>query len=170
MFILSKDFDAENPREYPFANVRFDEYKSYLKSISNRLPASTREFALADWHFDTKNSKCPHDAWLEHLKIYEDATGERRQNRIANIEIKLLGAWHDGYLILKYKNVANYSLSKSDSWKSHGDWLYDEVRSSENDLVLHEIEFAGQTEWLIECEDIEFVWEPFKNETTSRTK
>lgn len=161
-FILTKDFDEDNPRDFPLLNVRYDKYRKYLKSISDSLPISAREFALAEWRLSPSFHECPHDSWVEYLKIYEDASGERRQNRVLHIEVRLLGAYHDGFLDLKYKNVTQYALSKTDNWEDHGDWLYDEVRLSENKLVLHEIEFHSQTNWLIECKDIEFVWTPFE--------
>jgi hypothetical protein len=161
-FILCKDFDEENPRDFPFIDTRYNEYRDYLESISHKLPPSAKEFALADWRLNPTFHECPHDSWVEFVKINEISSGERRQNRHINIDVRLLGAYHDGYLDLSYKNVAQYELKKSDSWDSHGDWLYDEVRLSESGLVLHEIEFRNQTVWLIECEDIEFNWKPFE--------
>jgi hypothetical protein len=162
MYILTKDFNEENPRDFPFVNSRYEDYRQYLDSISEDLPISARAFALADWRLDPQNHKCPHDSWVESLSIFEVSSGERQQNRITEIVVKLLGAYHDGYLQLNYKNTLNYSLSKSGSDKSHGDWMYDEVRLSENGLVLHEIEFSNETAWIIECEDIEFTWTPIE--------
>jgi hypothetical protein len=162
MFILNKDFDNQNQRDSPLLKTRFEAYKDYLKKIGDKMPSSARDFALADWHYDFMDHKCPHDSWVEHLKIYEESSGDRRQNRVSHIEIKLLGAWHDGYLELMYKKTTRYSLTNNRGWKSHGDWLYDEVRLSEDGFVLHEIEFVGGIEWLIECEDIEFKWLPFE--------
>lgn len=162
VFILRKDFDADFPRDFPFINTRHNEYRDYLKSISDKLPPSAREFALADWRLDPAFHECPHDSWVEFVKISEIASGERRQNRHINIDVRLLGAYHDGYLDLCYKNVVQYELRKSDSWDSHGDWLYDEVRLSDNNLVLHEIELASDIIWLIECKDIEFNWKSFE--------
>ena len=162
MFILVNDFDEENPRDYPLFQQRCRQYYDYLESVSEKLPASAREFAFADWRMNTEDHRCPHDSWLEYIRIFESSTGERKQYRFPQIEIKLLGAYHDGYLFLNYKNVKKYSLSKTNESESHGDWLYDEVRLSENNLVLHEIEFANDTIWKIECEDINFKWMTFE--------
>ncbi len=134
------------------------------------MPTSAYEFAAADWRMNTEDHRCPHDAWLEHIKIFEISSGERNQHRFSQIEIKLFGAYHDGYLFLHYKNVNQYSLNKIGKNKSHGDWLYDEIRLSENDFVLHEIEFANNAIWQIECEDIEVKWTKFEDEITSRIK
>lgn len=168
MFILTKDFDELNPRDLPLLDSRYKEYRKYLDSIREELPKSASNFALADWRLNPANHRCPHDSWVEYIKIYEVSSGERQENRIIEIEVKLLGAYHDGYLQLNYKNAFKYSLSKSDSsenpeeWlynhENHGDWLYDEIRLSEKGLVLHEIEFRHKADWIIECEDIEVNW------------
>jgi hypothetical protein len=42
----------------------------------------------------------------------------------------------------------------------HGDWLTDEIRLSDRNLVLHEIEFSRGSRWLIEAEDIVYEWKP----------
>ena len=170
MFILSKDFNEENPRDYPLFQLRCEQYYDYLRSACEKIPTSAREFALADWRMNAEDHRCPHDSWLEDIKIFESSAGERKQHRFSQIEIKLLGAYHDGFLFLSYKNVKKYSLNNNNDSNGHGDWLYDEVRLSENDSVLHEIEFANGAIWKIECEDIEFEWMQFENEITSRIK
>jgi hypothetical protein len=162
MFILGKDFDKENPRDFPLFNSRFDEYKNYLHSVNKKFPESAREFALADWRLNTTDHRCPHDSWVEYLRIIEQSVEKNRRLRNLHIELRLLGAYHDGFLDLDYVNVKNYSLNKNTSWNSHGDWLFDEVRLSDKNLVLHEIEFASGEYWLIECEDIKFEWKPFE--------
>ncbi len=65
-----------------------------------------------------------------------------------------LGVHLNGYLDLLYKRVHYYSLSAV-----VGDWRYDEVRLSDDGLVVHEIELGSGTHWLIECEDIETEWQ-----------
>lgn len=165
MFILTKDFDEKNPRDYPLFQLRCRQYYDYLESVKEKIPISAREFAFADWRINTEDQKCPHDSWVEHIKIFETSSGKRNQYRFSQIEIKLLGAYHDGSLFLNYKNVKRYSLNNNS--ESHGDWLYDEIRLSENGLVLHEIEFANDTIWKIECEDIKFEWIQFEDETAS---
>ncbi len=44
----------------------------------------------------------------------------------------------------------------------HGDWLIDEVRLSEREFVLHEVEFSHGSRWIIECEDLIYQWKPFE--------
>jgi hypothetical protein len=93
------------------------------------------------------------------------ASGDRRQKRALEIRIRLLGAYHDGYLNLVYSGVRSYSLETPAEFKwppygvGHGDWLYDEVRLSDNGHVLHEIEFSRGSRWTIECDDIDHNWQ-----------
>jgi hypothetical protein len=79
----------------------------------------------------------------------------------------LLSAYHDRHIELIYDGVRNYSLEASAEFKSppackigHGDWLIDEIRLSEGNLVLHEIEFSIGSRWVIECENIRYLSEP----------
>ena len=115
-------------------------YHSYLESVKDRMPKSAYEFATAEWHYNFSDHRALHDSWLEELIVREPACGERNENRSLEIFIRLLAAYHDGYIELTYKNVRSYSLGKPrDSWLNHRDWLNDEIRLSENGLVLHEI-------------------------------
>jgi hypothetical protein len=79
--------------------------------------------------------------------------------------MSLLGAYHDGHIKLVYTKVRSYDLTigpkrEAQAQRGHGDWLIDEIRLSDRELVLHEILFASGARWLIESEDIEYTWEP----------
>ncbi len=145
---------------------RFDKYNDYLKSIQERLPPAVYAFAIAPWHYD--DGACgPHDSWLESLSISELESGERSQYRAIEIRVRLLGAYHDRHMALIYEGVRSYSLESSGEFKfppahktGHGDWLIDEIRLSERNLVLHEIEFSSGSRWIIECENIRYLSEP----------
>ena len=145
---------------------RWQRYFAYLESISDRLPTSACGFAKAGWHYDTTDHRALHDSWVEWLKISEPSSGDRHKIRSLEIEVRLLGAYHDGHMTLKYHGVQSYSLATPLEFKyppldsGHGDWLQDEVRLSERGFVLHEIEFSRGSRWTIECEDIEWEWEP----------
>ena len=89
--------------------------------------------------------------------------------RHTQIDVRLLGAFHEAHLELNYRDVRSYTLSAQPSGKlqadqnaGHGDWLNDEVRLSENNLVLHEILFRNRSRWLIEASDILWEWKPLK--------
>lgn len=135
----------------------WQQYRDYLTSISSKLPAAARDFAVAEWRHDPMDHRAPHDAWVESIAVIEIGTGERHENRCVDIKLRLLGAYHDGHIELEYKNVLRYNLGSTG--ESHGDWLYDEVRLSPAGHALHEIEIGGTT-WLIECEDILYSWSP----------
>jgi hypothetical protein len=47
--------------------------------------------------------------------------------------------------------------------RAHGDWLVDEVRSSERNKVLHEIEWANESRWYIEYDYVHYAWIPVEN-------
>lgn len=164
-FILSSD-SQDNSDSPELFKSRFDAYRDYLLSIRERLPSSAYEFATAEWHYDPQASQCPHDAWVNKLIIVEPASGDRQENRSIEILVELLGPYHDGHIHLTYKNVRSYSLETPPEFKlpplnvGHGDWLTDEIRLSDRDLVLHEIEFSRGSRWLIEAEDIVYEWKP----------
>jgi hypothetical protein len=95
------------------------------------------------------------------LTISELATGIGHQKRQLEIAVRLLGAYHDGYLEILYPEVRSYSMTGASAAADnagHGDWLIDEVRVSEQGLVLHEILFASGNRWLIEAKDIRIRW------------
>ncbi len=141
----------------------FADYHKYLESIDRSLPSSAYDFASASWHYDYSDHRCPHDSWVESLVISEPSSDGRREKREIAIAIRLLGAYHDGYLELSYPGVRSYSLASEilETPKiGHGDWLIDEVRLSYKNLVLHEILFSSGSRWLIESRDIEFRWVP----------
>jgi hypothetical protein len=152
--ILTRDRPQNSHEEFRTA---WDRYQNYLASISESLPVSARAFAVADWHYDFGDARSPHDGWVESVRVTEHSSGERRQNRWLDITIRMLGAYHDGYIELTYQRVHSYRLGSKGS--SHGDWLYDEIRLSERGLVLHEIEIGG-TAWEIESEDVVYEWKP----------
>ena len=113
-------------------------YVAYLNSIKDRLPREVYNFALADWHYDFRNPKCPHDGWVQEIKIEEIAKGERHEIRTTQIEIKLLGAYHDRLQKVTYTGVSSYTFSAPASNQGHGDWIIDEISLSDSGLVVHE--------------------------------
>ncbi len=135
-------------------------YREYLQSVKERLPLSAFEFATAAWHYDYSDHRCPHDSWIESLTIDEPATGGRLQNRSLRISARLLGAFHDGHLLLGYADVQMYSLESPKTPSGHGDWLIDEIRLSDNGFVLHEVLLSNNSRWLIEAKDISCEWRP----------
>lgn len=138
-------------------------YSSYLETIKARLPPRARIFAEAEWHYDFKNPKCPHDSWVEKVILTEPADGETKADRGLQIKVILLGAYHDGLIELSYFGVYSYEMRGNAGAtgprlrRPHGDWLIDEIRLSEDGKVIHEIRFQRAT-WLIVCEDLSYNW------------
>jgi hypothetical protein len=175
-FLLSKDLPHNESLLYHKKwQEAWKRYQHYLQAHKSKLPASAKEFALAEWHYNSHDHRCPHDAWLEEVSFREIADRNNSQHRILEIVIRLLGAYHDGYLKLIYKDVLSYNLDlpyrrkKTPFPGKHGDWLVDEITFSPRGKVLHEIEWAENAIWMIECQDIEFKWIAKENQDSTAT-
>jgi hypothetical protein len=142
-----------------------DAYISYVRKNASRFPPRTLEFALASWHYDIADHRCPHDSWLEKLIISESPVGLKVNQRGIMVDAQFLGAYHDGYFSIKYQQVKEYSLIKPMGDHrvqvpgGQGDWIVDELRISSRGLVVHEIIFSTKAVMLIECEEIEHEWQ-----------
>ena len=155
-FILSAQRDDD-------VVLAFARYQQYLESVRHALPASVFELASSEWYFSPRDHRSPHDAWLESVTVSEPSSGDHHQSRTTAIRIRLLGAYHDGFIELFYPSVFGYQLDAGKIAAGHQDWRFDEFRLSENGHVLHEIEWCGAREtahWLIECSDVQFHWHP----------
>jgi hypothetical protein len=138
-------------------------YTYYLESVRPVLPDSAYQFAAAPWHYDYADHRCPHDSWVQTLTISEPASGTPRHVRHVEIAIRLLGAFHDGYLELSYSGVRHYSLSGASGIsknEGHGDWVTDEISLSERNLVCHQVLLRNRSRWMIESTDIHVRWIP----------
>jgi len=141
---------------FEFQRKSAEAYRAYLNSIKHRLSAEVYDFAIADWHYNPNDHKCPHDAWVQEIRIMEVAEGERAENRETRIEMILLGAYHDRLLKITYSGVNGYSLAAADAGHGHRDWITDEIRLSDNEFVIHEIEFRSGATMQVECRDLQF--------------
>lgn len=137
-------------------------YVNYLYSIKDKLPVSAYEFATAKWHYDINDHMCPHDSWIEKILINEIAKGSRGEIRNIDIDIVCIGSYHDGNIVITYKNVASYNIVKKISNNivniGHGDWLLDEIMMSDNNKVLHDILLSNESRIQIESDDISYLW------------
>jgi hypothetical protein len=146
-------------------NDAFRRYRDYVATTQQTFPPGAFALASSDWYFYPLDHQCPHDAWLESLTVAEPSAGERNEQRFTTIHIRLLGAYHDGFIEFFYPRVFNYSLGTPASRRGHGDWRFDEFRVSPNGRLIHEIEWAGfpggqGSRWVIEAADVEFRWIP----------
>lgn len=139
----------------------FRHYKEYLHRNRRRFPPLAHRLATTDWYFDPSDHRCPHDGWLEQLVIAEPASGERSEHRTVAISLRILDAYHRGHIELYYPRVFRYQLADGGAGAGHGEWLYDELRVSDDKHLVHEIEWrrAGQLDrWLIEASDLTYTW------------
>jgi hypothetical protein len=156
VYILTEDRPLNSYEEW---QSHWSRYCDYLESVRNQLPPAAYNFASSPWHYNFGDQRAPHDAWLDELVIREPASGERNEHRSLEIIVRLLGAYHDGHIELKYFAVQTYSFMRGEhSASGHGDWLYDEIRLSDRGCVLHEIEWSSGSRWLIECGDVSYRW------------
>ncbi len=136
-----------------------------MQSVRPSLPESVFALASSDWYYSPHEHRCPHDAWLESITISEPSSGERHELRSTSIRVRLLGAFHDGFIEFFYPSVVSYRLDASDSTDGHRAWRYDEFRLSESGHVIHEIEWCGAHDtarWVIESSEVHFLWHPNK--------
>ncbi len=160
-FVLLADIGSED--DLP---LRYKRYFEYLKTIQDKFPEGAYRLATAQWYYEVTDHRSPHDAWLESVLIRENSTGDRNQRRSIDIVVRLLGAYHDGYIELSYRDVKSYELGiafqtfhpECDN-QGHQDWRCDEFRLSKNEFVLHEINWSRGS-WLIESCDVAYRWIP----------
>jgi hypothetical protein len=159
MYILSKDIDDIEYEDY---QSRAEAYNQYLDSIRDKLKLSPEGFVFEEWYRDTSSHRCPHDAWLERISISENDSNE------VQIQLRLLGAYHDGNITFTYNDVQYYRLDrhKSSTVKSsHGDLRYEEFRLDEDENIIHEYDWYTLGEnalFLIACKSIDYQWDPLR--------
>jgi hypothetical protein len=157
MFILASQRDSD-------VNAAFARYREYVRMNGHRFPNSAFALATSDWYFGCSSHQAPHDSWLESVRIFEPSSGERSELRSTSISIRLLGAYHDGYIEFHYPTAFEYRITADTLGQGHGDWRYDEFRLDEKGRLVHEIEWAsfGVTNtWLIVASDVHYKWLPF---------
>src|SRR6185503_7437723 len=147
----------------------FRSYRDYLSENASHFPPSAYALATSEWYFNPHDHRCPHDAWLETATFTELSTGARSEIRSLTLTVRLLGAYHDGYIELVYPKVSAYDVAASQAGRGHRDWRYDEFRVAEGGRLIHEIEWAAVSKtgrWLIEASDVAFKWIPWSNSAT----
>jgi hypothetical protein len=154
---MSYLLDIPDILDFSYADLtkRLAQYQLYLESIRGNIPSDAYAFAVADWHYDFGDPRAPHDSWLDELVVSISSSGARSEVRSCDIHARFVGAYHDGYIQLHYKNVHEYSIVDVHEWQ------YDEITLGEGNRVIHEIRFDADSFWRIECDDILYEWEPF---------
>ena len=135
-------------------------YADYLAQHQGRFPQSAFAYASADWRNNFSDHRAPHDSCVSELRFVDRSLPRADADRDTDLEIVLFGAYHDGHLHLQYLNVQSFALSSTSVAAGPTEVYRDEVRLSDDGLVVHEIEFLGADNWLIVCKDLEFKWVP----------
>jgi hypothetical protein len=160
--------DINQDRDFQRIKARSEAYRSYLKAVAAYLPEPTRKFALSDWYYSDLD-KCPHDSWVESLEIVERGSGERKEKRDTDINLRLLAASHRGQIIFHYSTVSNYALSlewgRNHGRASHEDWLHDQITLAGSGEVEHEIVFSSGAVWKIRCNTISYGYQAISDRT-----
>lgn len=172
-YILTAQLLDEDTGEQAFA-----QYQKYLDSVRDQMPPGALALATSRWYFDSRDHRAPHDAWLEAVHVAEAPVAEdahRRTPRHVRITVRLLAAYHDGYIELRYRDVTRYRIDLTPEQgrpgSGHHDWRYDEFRLAPGGRVEHEIEWWGSgptSTWLIEAADVEYAWQPIEKSGVAR--
>ena len=159
MFILASD----TGNDYDEVRRGYAAYREYLQANEKRFPPGAYALATSSWYFDFTDHRCPHDGWLEEMRLTEKTSPEEPRQRVAEMTVRLLGAYHDLYVEFTYPRVYRYELALTDGEWGHRDWRYDELRLSDEGHLIHEIEWCGPTDtarWQIVASDVLFRIEP----------
>ena len=145
----------------------YQNYQRYLRANEQVFPQSAYALATAEWYQNPRDHRCPHDAWLDHICISENADGDDK--RRTTIRTLLVAPYHDGCIELVYPTVYRYRLDGIQCLGGLGDWEYDEFTLANDGHVIHEIEWAEaageRARWIIEASDVEFKWIPMSSVT-----
>jgi len=76
--------DVSDSREL---NQQFEAYQSYLRSVEGKLETNAFAFASALWHYDAQDPRCPHDAWVESIKVGTDVIGNRTKVKVVKNKV-----------------------------------------------------------------------------------
>lgn len=170
MFILYADWSversADDDDEFAAMMDAHRRYYAYLESNRAKFPQKAYELATSSWRHNFSDHRALHDSWVQSFQFSDDSLPRAGKDRKNSLEIVLLGAYHDGHIVLCYENVSAFNLSHSDVREGPTEIYRDEIRLSEAGRVLHEIELLARDNWLIECEDMGQRWEPFTDTST----
>jgi hypothetical protein len=117
-------------------------YLAHLQAIKSVLPETLYSFASDPKSYSLGSHTSLHDSWLNSLRIDENASGSRSENRWVDISLELLGPYHDFNIVLKYFRVSEYSIELAKARNGHGDLLIHEVDAVGEGKFLHNLSFA----------------------------
>ena len=160
-FLIGRATDTNFPDD---TLKRWSDYFAHLEAIKAALPDAVRDFFLADWHYNSEDPRCLHDAWLEELAIQEHPRFGGSSARLVTARMCLLGWNHDRRLVVDYIGVQRYSISRpsespnAPTLSGHGDLLYDEVEIAQSGRPVHHLEFSSGSLVRLEFETMKWRW------------
>ena len=169
MFILEADWckagDAETSDEIASMADAHRRYYAYVEANRALFPAAAYELAVARWRHNFSDNRALHGAWVDSFRFVDASLPEGGAGRVNGLELILLGAYHNGRILIRYRRLHSAKLILSGARSGPVQVHRDEIRLSgeSGGRVLHEIEFLGNENWLVDCEDMEQSWEPFTN-------
>lgn len=152
-----------------FSHIKFtdegillDDYFAYLSSVKERFTPELYAFAANQKHYNLTSHSSLHDSWLNFLNFQERATGERNETRDLEIDLQLLGAFHDRNINLKYKGVQSVSFDIPREFQNlpkyqvaNGDLLMHEISINQYEEFEHKILFSRGSFLQISCFSIQ---------------
>lgn len=125
------------------ADWNFQNYLQYWSCTS--IPEKTRGIFTDKKLIYPEFRESLHDAWIESLSIrnYNLLISESNNIRkTRDVELILIGAYHDLGICINYRNVQNINIRKIFDF-DYGDILIHEL-SKEDDIYVHEIVFSSE--------------------------
>lgn len=134
--------------------INYNAYLEYLVLNRDNFDSDIYKFASNFLYFDLSSPSSLHDSWLESLAVKEIRMKDGADSEI-EVEIILLGAFHDRKIHIRYEEVAGYKFIFDDAVSGlprirsrHGDIFTHEIRL-ENKGYEHEIAFSDGAKFLI---------------------
>ena len=119
---------------------------------------SLKHCGSVPWYDDPEGNHSPIGSILESIKV--DSGIGTDAAPAATIEVTLIGNKHDGRITLTYQRVQTYSIEGFALDDVAGNtWTEDKLDLRKTDALRHRVTFTGG-KWLIEADDLEFIWEP----------
>jgi len=118
-----------------------------------------RECNSFEWYKLYEDHRSPAGARVESVTIKDRLTGEIEQNRGLEVQVRLMGAYHDGTIDFTYTGVRRYSVEGTRDVAGHPSWLEDDLDIRRHDSLLHSVTLTNGS-FEIEADDIEYKWTP----------
>ena len=146
---IMKYITKDNQKE-----IDYNSYLEYLIFNKSIFDSKIYTFASNYLYFDLSSPSSLHDSWLESFRVVENRI-EGKDDSSIEVEIILLGAFHDRKIHMRYGDVSRYefgfaetTIGKSCIRSRHGDIFTHEIRL-ENKVYEHEIAFNNGAKFLV---------------------